>query len=253
MEYSIYSFGLCCRNLQKSIDFYEALGCKEIKRIEDNGYSVAFLYAGNSVIIELNENPLMIEEKYFTKRKGSINSISFKVDNIYKAYKDIESKGLRVVWTPKENKGIYQFGLLDEEGMLIKIFNFVDGDFKNNHEALNIELRDICLLTNQYEKIVNLYGNGLGLKKKDCNINQWEIRSTFYGSNSETSVGIFIKEIPNNDLTDLEFNQSYTDREREYINKFGNGFEHLTFEIINKEEKAEKWLKDPDGNHIRLI
>ncbi|MCG8482255.1 MAG: VOC family protein [Clostridia bacterium] len=255
MDYKLYNFGLCCRNLEKSIDFYEGLGCKVVKKINEDGYAVAFLYAGDQVILELNEIPLMIEEKYFTKRRGSINSVSLKVDNIYDAYKDIENKGLRVVWAPKENKGVYQFGLLDEECMLIKIFNFVDNDFfamgdTDLQDKKEIELKAVCLLTNQYVETLNIYKDAFGLKEIDSNFHSGQARYAFYGNESFNNTGILIKEIPEN----LEGHvHDFPDRDIEFIKKYGNGYEHLTFKVFNKDKKGEEWVKDPDGNHIRLI
>lgn len=255
MNYRLYNFGLCCRNLGKSIDFYKELGCKVIKRIDKNDYAVAFLYAGDQVILELNEVPLMVEEKYFTKRRGSINSVSFKVENIYDAYKDIENKGLRVVWAPKENQGIYQFGLLDEECMLIKVFNFVDTDlFSLNNidlkEEKEIELKAICLLTNQYIEAVSIYKDSFGLKEIESDLYSGQARYTFYGNEDSNNTGILIKEIPENLDNHLS---GFPDRDIEFINKYGNGYEHLTFKVFNKGQSGDEWVKDPDGNHIRLI
>ena len=259
MKYQLYHFGLCCRNLQKSIDFYEGIGCGLIKKINNDGYKVAFLGTGSQVILELNENPIMIEEKYFTKRRGSINSISLKVDNIYEAYKDIEKKGLRIVWKPKEKEGIYQFGLLDEEGMLIKVFNYVDDkdSFKNTFsDDHKIVLKELCLLTSQYEKTSDLYEKALGLEKKK--IDKENPRISFFGNidkHNNEAAGLLIKEIPefetmNEGLHDLHFSE----REREYICKYGNGYEHLTFEIQGKEKKdIIEWTTDPDGNHVCII
>lgn len=255
MKYRLYNFGLCCRNLNKSIYFYEELGCKVIKKVDQTDYKVAWLFAGSQVIIELNEIPLIIEEKYFTKRRGSINSISFKVDDIYEAYKDIEQKGLRIVWTPKENKGVYQFGLLDEEGMLIKIFNYLDNQPQNEEYIadLNIKLKNNCFLTNQYEKNLHLYQDVLGL----CNFNSntaGGFRTSFLGNADDTDkkTGIFIKEIPE-DINDALYTDCFYDREREYIAKYGNGYEHLCFEVIRNNNHKQEWLKDPDGNNVQLI
>ncbi len=262
MEYQLYHFGLCCRNLQKSIDFYEGIGCALIKKIDNDGYKVAFLRTGSQVILELNENPLMIEEKYFTKRRGSINSISLKVDNIYEAYKDIEEKGLRIVWKPKEKKGIYQFGLLDEEGMLIKIFNYVDDrDFYKNDslEKGTSVLKEICLLTSQYEKTIDLYENALGLiKLKNDEGSGDHPKVSFLGNVDEhdhPGAGLLIKEIPEMETLDKGlYDLHFSEREREYICQYGNGYEHLVFQISQQEnENNLEWITDPDGNHIRII
>lgn len=256
MKYSLYNFGLCCRNLNQSIDFYEKIGCEVIKIIDQADYKVAWLYAGSEVIIELNEIPLIIEEKYFTKRRGSINSISFKVDDIYEAYKDIEQKGLRIVWTPKERKGIYQFGLLDEEGMLIKIFNYLEGQSLNEHYTadLNIKLKSNCLLTSQYEKNVHLYQDVLGLSNFHSKAKGGFCVSILGNGEDTGKTGVLIKEIPE-DISDPIYANCFSHREREYIDKYGNGYEHLCFEVLqNHNHKKEKeWLVDPDGNNIQMM
>ncbi len=259
MTYQLYHFGLCCRNLHKSLGFYQGLGCELLRVIDNDEYRVAFLGTGSEIILELNENPLMIEEKYFTKRKGSINSISFKVDNIYEAYKDMEKKNMRIVWKPKEKKGIYQFGFLDEEGMLIKIFNYIQEEAYFSKDSLNKEkimLKELCLLTSQYEKTVEVYETALGLEKKNLDREVGsDCRMSLLGDSDESPC-ILIKEIPDIDRINEKLNAPcFTERERQYILKYGNGYEHLCFEVLKKEKQSEMedWTMDPDGNHIRLL
>jgi len=260
MTYRLYHFGLCCRNLHKSLDFYQGLGCELIKIFDNEVHRVAFLNTGSKVVLELIENPLMIEEKYFTKRKGSINSISLKVENIYEAYKDMENKNMRIVWKPKEKEGIYQFGLLDEEGMLIKIFNYIQKRTYLSCRPMDNEkvmLKELCLLTSQYEKALALYETALGLTKKyvdqKCSLRN---RVSLLGNADESvneSAGILIKEIPDIDNENLK-GSFITERERQHVLKYGNGYEHLVFRRPLKDNSLdEEWIEDPDGNKIHII
>lgn len=93
--------GIAVKNLEESIKYYEevlGLKCYSIEEVKDQKVKTAFFMVGETKVELLEPSEPNGPVGRFIEKKGEgIHHIAFAVDNIIKALKESEEKGIRLI------------------------------------------------------------------------------------------------------------------------------------------------------------
>lgn len=123
----IRHIGIVVEDLKRAIDKFEGFGlcCNEVTEIKELGIKVGFLPIGDSLIeLIYYTDPKKRESGVVGRQKGSINHISFEVDDLETSIRNFEKKGAKLVEgnpRPGAHGRVAFFYPETTEGVLIEI------------------------------------------------------------------------------------------------------------------------------------
>jgi lactoylglutathione lyase len=119
--------GIRVRNLRKSLSFYKGVMGMRITRrgtMSHGGKYIALRSPGSSQELELNWYPA--GSTFYSKYQPGeeLDHLAFGVGNVKTALQKMTAKGVEVVVSPSEAKGVTEVYVKDPDGIWIELLNW---------------------------------------------------------------------------------------------------------------------------------
>jgi len=276
MNYKLTHFGLLCGDVEKSLFFYQhQLGSQLTYRAFNRGVNdTAFVGNGSDASLELVGAPFLPDEKEHIARHGfSVHHISFEVDEVDAAFADIQSRGVKVAWEPKDMDCTRRCGFYDADGLIFEVYSYPTAttiatpDLRKPWTLTELELHHISLLTSDLFRAERFYTENLGLKRVTHHITEnnggfiFMVDSLYNGKDHTCMLEII-------GPTDSD------EREVPLLRRRAPCFDHLCYvasdtrgawqaaidkgakkflEPVEEYGTCIAWVRDPDGNDVEIM
>ncbi len=276
MKYKLTHFGLLCRDMKKSLNFYQKqLGNELTTRVESPGeVDIAFLGKGNDATLELVSPPFLpYEDEHLSSHGHSINHISFEVEYADLAYEELKSKGVRVAWEPKDLEIMRQCGFYDIDGLIFEVYSNIGTaclevpNYVGSPKPADITLHHLSIVTDDMVASENFYIEKLGMRRVAEYFNEGQGGFVFLVDPLFDGKG-------HGFMLEIIGPPGLEEREEVLLKKRGPLFDHLCYTAEDvtgawqaamdngaenfikpyKEYGGEiAWVRDADGNDIEIM